>query len=248
MAGSRTVKRYANRKLYDTADKRYVTLDQIATLIREGEEIKVIDNESGEDLTSVTLSQILVEQEKKREGGLPKTFLNELVKSSTTLFDYLRKTLGSWLSAAHISEEAIEKNIDELVKKGQLSLEEGRRLKRDIVDRTREYLDRIDQTIEARVAEAMKKLSIPTKADLDALRDRLAEVARRYEEALDEMHRRVLGTAPEQSAPAERERPEWPTAPERPAAPATGSAALGGPPPHGSGIQPGIAAPPPAKP
>ena len=131
-AATRVVKRYANRKLYDTEEKRYVTLEQVAGLIREGAEIKVVDNESGEDLTSVTLSQILVEQEKKREGGLPKTFLTELVKSSTTFFDYLRKTLGSWLSAANISEEAIERNIDELVKKGQLTIDEGARLKRDV--------------------------------------------------------------------------------------------------------------------
>jgi polyhydroxyalkanoate synthesis repressor PhaR len=209
MAGSRTVKRYANRKLYDTADKRYVTLDQIATLIREGEEIKVVDNESGEDLTSVTLSQILVEQEKKHEGGLPKSFLNELVKSSTTLFDYLRKTLSSWISAAQISEEAIEKNIDELVKKGQISLDEGRKLKRDIVDRTREYLERIDRTIETRVAEALKRLNIPVKADVDALRSRLEEIVKRYDAIVDELSRR----APAAERPAEK-----PTAPAQPPA------------------------------
>src|SRR5207247_4613253 len=118
MAGTRVVKRYANRKQYDTEEKRYVTLEQVAVLIREGAEIKVVDNESGQDLTSVTLSQILVEQEKKREGGLPKNFLTELVKSSSTVFDYVRKTVTSWLHAANISEEAIDRNIDELVKKG----------------------------------------------------------------------------------------------------------------------------------
>jgi polyhydroxyalkanoate synthesis repressor PhaR len=226
MAGSRIVKRYANRKLYDTADKRYVTLDQIATLIREGEEIKVIDNESGEDLTSVTLSQILVEQEKKHEGGLPKSFLNELVKSSTTLFDYLRKTLSSWLSAAQISEEAIERNIDELVKKGQLSLDEGRRLKHDIVQRTREYLDRIDKTIEARVADALRRLNIPTKPDLDALRQRVENIAGRYDTLMDEIRRRAGAADRPQAGPAS-------AAPPAPAAPRE---------------QPGVAAPPQAKP
>jgi polyhydroxyalkanoate synthesis repressor PhaR len=207
MAGSRVVKRYANRKLYDTTDKRYVTLDQIATLIREGEEIKVIDNESGEDLTSVTLSQILVEQEKKREGGLPKNFLNELVKSSTTLFDYLRKTLGSWLSAAQISEEAIERNIDELVKKGQLSLDEGRKLKNDIVLRTREYLDRIDKTIETRVTEALERLSIPKKSDVDALRERLEETVRRYDAVVEELRARATAPAPAASPPPPQAKP-----------------------------------------
>lgn len=213
MAGSRTVKRYANRKLYDTTDKRYVTLDQIAILIREGEEIKVIDNESGEDLTSVTLSQILVEQEKKHEGGLPKSFLNELVKSSSTLFDYLRKTLSSWISAAQISEEAIERHIDDLVKKGQLTLDEGRKLKRDIVDRTREYLDRIDKTIENRVGEALKRINIPTKADIDDLRARLEEIVKRYDQIVDSLQNRAPAPAEKPAAPVPAPAAQPPVAP-----------------------------------
>jgi polyhydroxyalkanoate synthesis repressor PhaR len=218
MSGTRIVKRYANRKLYDTEEKRYVTLDQVATLIREGAEIKVVDNESGEDLTSVTLSQILVEQEKKREGGgLPKTFLNELVKSSSTVFDYLRRTVTSWLQAANISEEAIEKNIDDLVKKGQLTLDEGARLKRDIVERTREYLKRIDETIEARVGEMLKRLSIPTKGDLDHVRERMASITRRYEEMLELVRGRAGGAAPEERAEAAK--PPAPSAAQPPAAP-----------------------------
>ena len=200
LSGTRVVKRYANRKLYDTEEKRYVTLDQVAALIREGAEIRVVDNESGNDLTSVTLSQILVEQEKKREGGLPKNFLTELVKSSSTVFDYLRKTLTSWLQAANISEEAIEKNIDDLVKKGQLTLDEGARLKRDIVDRTREYLTRIDETIEKRVADVLNRLSIPTRPDLDSIRDRMVSITKRYEQALDEMRARLGVPAPGEAA------------------------------------------------
>jgi len=202
MSAQRVVKRYANRKLYDTADKRYVTLEQVAALIREGAEVKVVDNESGEDLTSVTLSQILVEQEKKREGALPRNFLNELVKSSTTFFDYLRKTLGSWMSAANISEEAIDRNIDELVKKGQLTIDEGTRLKRDIVERTREYFQKIDEMIEKRVGAALHALSIPTKSDLDELKARLAKLADRYEKAITEAEARAKDGAGDQKPPA----------------------------------------------
>jgi polyhydroxyalkanoate synthesis repressor PhaR len=194
-AGTRVVKRYANRKLYDTEEKRYVTLDQVAVLIRDGAEIKVVDNESGEDLTSVTLSQILVEQEKKREGGLPKTILTELVKSSTTFFDYLRKTLGSWMSAANISEEAIERNIDDLVKKGQLTLDEGARLKTDIVGRTREYVQKIDETIEKRVAEALRALQIPSKQEIDEVRERMKRLLERYEKALAELEAKAGAAA-----------------------------------------------------
>lgn len=66
--GQRVVKRYANRKLYDTRDSRYVTLVQIAEYVRNGEDVKIIDNTSKEDLTHVTLAQIIYEEEKKGEG------------------------------------------------------------------------------------------------------------------------------------------------------------------------------------
>lgn len=65
----RLIKRYANRKLYDTLDSRYVTLQQIADLVREGEDVRIIDNTSKDDLTNVTLAQIIYEEEKKGEDG-----------------------------------------------------------------------------------------------------------------------------------------------------------------------------------
>ena len=63
----RVIKRYANRKLYDTSRSCYITLEEIAELLRTGEEIRIIDNKSKEDLTSVTMAQILVEEEKRQK-------------------------------------------------------------------------------------------------------------------------------------------------------------------------------------
>ena len=64
VAEARVIKRYANRKLYDTRDSKYVTLDRIAELVRNGEEVKVLDNKSKKDLTKVTLAQIIYEEQK----------------------------------------------------------------------------------------------------------------------------------------------------------------------------------------
>ena len=77
----RVVKRYANRKLYDTQDSRYVTLEQISEMIREGENVKVVDNNSKEDLTSVTLAQIIFEEEKKQRSFLPLAALRNIIQS-----------------------------------------------------------------------------------------------------------------------------------------------------------------------
>ena len=80
MPDPRIIKRYTNRKLYDTQASQYVTLEQIALMIRQGEEVQVLDNSSKEDLTSVTLAQIIFEEENK--GGqtlLPIPFLRQLI-------------------------------------------------------------------------------------------------------------------------------------------------------------------------
>ncbi len=66
-ATPRVIKRYANRKLYDTRDSRYVTLPQIAELVRSGDDVRIIDNRTKENLTSVTLAQIIYESEKSAE-------------------------------------------------------------------------------------------------------------------------------------------------------------------------------------
>lgn len=75
-----TIKKYSNRRLYDSTNKRYVTLDNIASLIKEGSEIKVIDSQSGEDISKVILIQVILESEKNKEDILPVSFLHMLIK------------------------------------------------------------------------------------------------------------------------------------------------------------------------
>ncbi len=81
MSESRVIKRYANRKLYDTQSSHYVTLDQIAEMIRGGEEVRVLDNTTKEDLTSVTLAQIIFEEEKRQKSFLPLTAMRHIIQS-----------------------------------------------------------------------------------------------------------------------------------------------------------------------
>lgn len=81
MSSIKIIKRYANRKLYDTERSCYVTLEDISVMIRAGEEVKVIDNKTGEDLTSVTLAQIIFETEKKN-NFMPLSLLRGLIQDS----------------------------------------------------------------------------------------------------------------------------------------------------------------------
>ena len=81
MSEPRIIKRYANRKLYDTQHSRYVTLDQISDMIRAGDEVKIVDNKSKEDLTSVTLAQIIFEEEKKQKSFLPLQAMRNIIQT-----------------------------------------------------------------------------------------------------------------------------------------------------------------------
>ena len=76
------IKKYGNRRLYDTAGSRYVNLDEIARLIREGKDVKVVDAKTGQDLTRVTLTQIITEDAKGKPTGLPLELLRQLIVAS----------------------------------------------------------------------------------------------------------------------------------------------------------------------
>jgi polyhydroxyalkanoate synthesis repressor PhaR len=81
---SRVIKRYSNRKLYDTKDSRYVTLLQIGELVRRGEEVQIIDNKSKSDLTEVTLAQVLFEEQKSStQKSVPLQTLKDLFQQRT---------------------------------------------------------------------------------------------------------------------------------------------------------------------
>jgi polyhydroxyalkanoate synthesis repressor PhaR len=83
----RIIKRYSNRKLYDTKDSRYVTLLQIAEMVRTSEEVQIIDNNTKEDLTEVTLAQIIYEEQKQKASSsgrnVPLQTLKELIHQRT---------------------------------------------------------------------------------------------------------------------------------------------------------------------
>ena len=79
----RVIKRYSNRKLYDTKDSRYVTLLQIAEMVRAGEEVQIIDNNTKDDLTEITLAQIIYEEQKAHSRNVPLQTLKELIHSRT---------------------------------------------------------------------------------------------------------------------------------------------------------------------
>lgn len=107
-ANPRVIKRYANRKLYDTRSSRYVTLPQIAELVRGGEDVQIIDNRTKENLTSVTLAQIIYESEKSAEASTrqgAKTLRDMIQQSGEKLIAQLRDgPVGRFMPKAELPD------------------------------------------------------------------------------------------------------------------------------------------------
>lgn len=103
------IKRYSNRKLYDTQESRYVTLEELEELIRAGKEISVVDVSTGEDLTSVTLAQIILENERNHRAALPTGFLHQLIMHGQAWQDFVQGTMKSSLDAIITSQREADR-------------------------------------------------------------------------------------------------------------------------------------------
>lgn len=118
------IKRYQNRKLYDTQNSSYVTLEDIGNMVRRGDEVRVIDNKTKEDLTSVTLTQIIFEEGKKKKTVLPLNALKNIIREGgdaikelvTKTTDSMQHTLRDATEGVYGSLGALNPSEDHLIK------------------------------------------------------------------------------------------------------------------------------------
>ncbi len=175
------IKRYPNRKLYNTEAKQYITLQEIATLLRQGEEIQVVDHATGEDLTALTLSQVILEQEKRRSGFLPQPVLAGLIQAGGERLSTLRRALASPLELAHHVDEEIERRLQSLISRGELAAEEGLRLREKLV-RPSELPPGARWPSEAELERVLDERGVPSQQDLQQILAQLEALASKLEE------------------------------------------------------------------
>jgi polyhydroxyalkanoate synthesis repressor PhaR len=201
MSEPRIIKRYTNRKLYDTRDSRYVTLSQIASMVRAGEEMKVIDNATKEDLTSLTLAQIIYEQEKQQAEVLPLSALRELVRrSEAKLADLREGRVARLLTRADGVEEIEPEKIDKaeadqpkgLLESSRLTFEEWQRL---FDDRIRTLLDTLAPF--RQLQDEIKRVTLR----MEELEGRILKLAPKRKEDLEDESKK--GSAPSSPEVAE---------------------------------------------
>lgn len=181
------IKRYPNRKLYNTESKQYITLEEIASLIRDGKDVEVIDNATGEDLTAQMLTQVIAELEKKPGGFLPRNVLTGLIQTGGDRLQSLQRNIQGTMSFWRAIDEEVRRRIQIMVQRGDLGEREGKQLLEKLLHLGHpapEAVDartRLDQEIEQILAEK----DIPTRRDLeqvleqlDSLVEKLAELGK----------------------------------------------------------------------
>lgn len=160
----RLIKRYSNRKLYDTQKKRYISLGDVAALIRAGEEVQILDHQGGEDLTAVTLTQIL----RREERNLPLPFLRSLIRIGG---DTLKASLD-------------EARLELLISRGERALEEAQRLSEELTSYALRRRQNLEEAMMTKVERALERWQIPTRDDLQRLEAQIKELSRKVDSLL----------------------------------------------------------------
>lgn len=185
MPETRIIKRYANRKLYDTEHSRYVTLDQISEMIRAGDDVKIVDNKTKEDLTTVTLAQIIFEEEKKQRSFLPLGAMRNIIQSGGEWFAEAQRRVQSILPGKRKDEAGEDKpeaevpteaSDEAMVKKRSLAS------LREWVDHSKHRLEEWQKGVDTKIRTTIDGISqavtpwSSVNKDVRALADRIAEL------------------------------------------------------------------------
>lgn len=181
----RVVKRYSNRKLYDTKDSRYVTLLQIAEMVRGGEEVQIIDNNTKEDLTEVTLAQIIYEEQKQKASSsstrtVPLQTLKDLIHQRTekVLSDLREGPIGRLIPGSGKSEPPSEPEIASAEEPNGAAVVAPQPSKPSLVEQAKETLEDWQKQIDERVNVVVANL-LPwqqLQKDVERLNARVEEL------------------------------------------------------------------------
>jgi polyhydroxyalkanoate synthesis regulator phasin len=166
------IRKYANRKLYDTTTSRYITLNGIWELVCSGHDVRVVEHETGTDITAVVLSQIVASHEKTTAIAKTPEQAEAAEVRRETLIDYLRRTLV--LPAAVVGDEVSRMSTefaaavqDRLSRSGELAAELSRRRAE------------VEDAVETAVGRAIESFNLSSRRDLSQLRRRVEDLERR---------------------------------------------------------------------
>ena len=185
---TKIIKRYSNRKLYDTEQSSYVTLDEIQEMVKSGDDLRIIDNKSKEDITNVTLAQIIFEQEKSHKRLLPLSALRSIIQSGE---DFVQQRI----------ENPVSQFRDDVKRRAE-AIADTPKAVREFLESTQRSLDDMQRRADDRLRDSVDQLThIPElQADMVSMQDRVSALERavsRIERSLHKLEPTRSGTTTE---------------------------------------------------
>ena len=176
----KVIKRYTNRKLYDTVESRYVTLDEIAEMVKAGTEVRIVDNRTKEDLTSVTLAQIIFEEEKKTSKMSLRTLKDLIRHGGERAAQIVEDTQAELRGRVEAVRQAAEHRVQTLIKTSQQTTDRAK----EMVAASQEALGQFQRRVDERVRTALEGMSSLSdlRRDITDLSDRIAELERKLQD------------------------------------------------------------------
>lgn len=185
----RIIKRYSNRRLYDSESSSIITLKDVAELIKNGEEIQVIDNTTGEDITSKILGQTFLKlnetpENKDLDNFVLKALIQEKISSTQSL---VQKLIYAGIGIASIGKDDIERIVSEIIEKGEESQSKQLTNVKDMFNKTSEDLehlkgqfDEFNKNVKGRIDEFKNSITHTLKNlktnDVDQLKNEIVKV------------------------------------------------------------------------
>lgn len=192
-SGTRLIKRYENRKLYDTASRRYVTIEALFEMVAQGQDLHVVDRATGDDLTTALLAQAFFEGVKQRTAEVPRHVLSRLIRLGAR-GDAAAAELPHPAEMAGRARAEAERIVGALVRSGRLSLEEALSLRQDITDTIHRFSSEAQRGVEARIRRLLDLHGRESGVQpaMEALKERLLSFEAYLDGGAEE---RVAGTA-----------------------------------------------------
>jgi polyhydroxyalkanoate synthesis repressor PhaR len=178
----RKIKKYANRKLYDTIDKQYISMDQLADLVRAGETVNILDNQTGEDITVQILSQLLAKDKRSNDSEVLSDILSDMLRrGGSTIADYARRYTSRLQGAVSTAEEEIERIARQLYKDRNLAGggEEDPTAKADIKRYAAKLKDWISEKVDQRINVVLGMMNLASKEQLNRLSGEMTAIGDR---------------------------------------------------------------------
>ncbi|MGB8658066.1 MAG: polyhydroxyalkanoate synthesis regulator DNA-binding domain-containing protein [Candidatus Zixiibacteriota bacterium] len=189
---NRVIKRYKNRRLYDTVDKKTIKLEDVARLVKDDSGFKVIDNQTGKDVTLSVLGRVFSDTFSENKKNLKQTtkLIRSLISRGGVMTkDFFERSILFGLGLFDLTKEKAEKIVDEMIQRGEMSQSDKAKAVRELLKGHEERINKFKEKVDQRVGEIAAKVRGKEREELSQLHkklDELTKVVERLEKKLGE--------------------------------------------------------------